>query len=315
MDVLVPDFSPESRVAGSFADGEGMASVARPPAQSAPVEKGDPQKAGADPLVLPSNLARLVTVGILASLLWKVGYLVRGYLTNLQYPLQDDFFPKSMQSSISVALFYLMAVGAAVWLLLKPIRRHGWLFNSVLTASLFGLCIHQQSYNDMTFLTAFWASVWLGWFCSRIGVDPASRLLPKAAFLAQLILSAIFLGGAVGKMTPGYWSGQVMYELYFANRDYWFFHMIRRLTGPEGLGTFATVYSRMVIVVEASCGLLWLLPPRVAATLAIIVLVGIALFSNPYLFSVLSALLGLGAVGFWTADDETPHVTASPALR
>ncbi len=166
----------------------------------------------------------------------------------------------------------------------------------VTLACMFVLCIHQGSYNDVTFLTCFWVAAWCAWYTVRLG-DPEQELLSKGKTLGLLIVSMIFLGGAVGKWTPGYWSGEVLYEIYFVDRDFWFFNLLRERMDPQGLRDFATCYSRMVVITETACAFLWLLPPKIGSAIGMIVFLGIAVFSNVYLFSVMFCLFGLTIVG------------------
>ena len=104
-------------------------------------------------------------------------------------------------------------------------------------------------------------------------------------------------GGAVGKMTEGYWSGQILYEIYFVGRDFWVYNLVRQFVPEDQLLGVAMWHSRVVICSEWFCAFLWLLPPRVASTVAILMLCGIALTSNFLLFSVVGSLLGLALVG------------------
>ena len=71
----------------------------------------------------------------------------------------------------------------------------------------------------------------------------------------------ILLGGAVGKWTAEYWSGEVFYDIYFRDRDFWVFNLIRENFEAETTREIATWYSRNIIVIETVAGLgLWLLP-------------------------------------------------------
>jgi hypothetical protein len=115
-----------------------------------------------------------------------------------------------------------------------------------------------------------------------------------------LILSIIFLGGAVGKMTGGYGSGEVLYEIYFSGRDYWLFNFLRNQFDEPTLRNIACYYSWLVAGTELLCAFLWLMPQRLASWIAIAVLLNIALMSNTWLFSVLTCLMGLAVVGLHT---------------
>ncbi len=152
----------------------------------------------------------------------------------------------------------------------------------------------------MTFVTAWWTSLWAVWYVHHMEDEDQASLLRRAAFLSRLIISVILLGGAAGKWTAEYWSGEVFYDIYFRDRDFWVFNLLRANFEPDALREIAMWYSRQVIVLETVAGLgLWLLPPRWAAAAGVILLTSIACFSNFLLFSVLISLIGLAAVGFF----------------
>ncbi len=162
------------------------------------------------------------------------------------------------------------------------------------------LCVHQASYNDMTFVTTWWTSVWAMWFVCHMSDPDQDRLLVRAAFLSRLIVSLILLGGGLGKWTAEYWSGEVFFDIYFRDRDFWVFNLIRAGVDADSLHEISKWYSRGVVITESVAGMaLWLLPARWAAVIAIVLLTSIALLSNYLLFSVLMSLIGLASVGLF----------------
>ncbi|MEZ6093586.1 MAG: hypothetical protein R3C03_05015 [Pirellulaceae bacterium] len=266
-------------------------------------------KTDSDTLV---TAARIVMLGLLTSLIWKIRYFVGGIAITFHYPVVDPFFPRWLQSSVTFAGMYFGYLLLLVALAFKPRRRHSVLITVMMTLFAFGMVVHQHSYNDMTFFTVFWVSLWLTWFLSRINCESAKELLPRAVFLSHVVLSMILLGGAVGKYTPGYWSGEVMYEIYFKGRDYWVFEMLRSVFSGDDLRQVAAWYSRFIIVVESAGGMLWLLPPRVASAMAILILCGIFTFSNWFLVSVLACLIGLASIAFLN-EKATDEMASSAA--
>jgi len=239
---------------------------------------------------------RVVTAGLLCSLLWKARYIPFFFSTYRSIPLQDTFFPPLWQDPSFLALLFLCPIGLGLGVLFFASRTLLLVQSVVTVICLFGLSIHQQSYNDVTFVTCFWVGLWQLWFAIRIG-EAAETLYPKGGFLAAAVFSLMFLGGAIGKLTPGYWSGEVFYEIYFANRNYWIFTILRGNFSPENLKEISLYYSRLVIIVELLGGGLWLLPTRWACGAGILIFLSIALMSNTNLFSVMSCLLGLGVAG------------------
>jgi hypothetical protein len=251
---------------------------------------------------------RVVQCGLLLAIVWKCGYFLRFDEIYRLIPLADDFFPDWLRSlgTLRIAL-----VGSILSVTLNMFTSNQLVRRLCCVTTLIGmsvLCIHQGSYNDATFTTAWWTSVWAMWFVYRIPF--ADKItFGRAAFLSRLIISMILLGGAVGKWTPEYWSGEVFFEIYYRSRDFWFFNLLRNNFDADTLREIATWYSRMVIAVETLSGFgLWLLPPRWAAGAAVLLLSGIAIFSNFYLFSVMFSLIGLAAVGFFVPSKQPETV-------
>jgi hypothetical protein len=242
---------------------------------------------------------RIVQIGILATLLWKWTFFRFANGVYESIPLDDPFFPALLRSPLILRIAFLATVATVVLNIFttNPNLRRSCSWITLLGAT--ALCLHQGSYNDMTFVTAWWTSLWAFWFVHRLEKDDQTVLLSRAALLSRLIISVILLGGAIGKWTGEYWSGEVFYDIYFRDRDFWAFNFLRSNFDTEALREIAMWYSRKVVVIETVAGLgLWLLPPKWAAGAAVLVLTSIALLSNTLLFSVLSCLIGLAAVGF-----------------
>jgi hypothetical protein len=239
---------------------------------------------------------RVVVASLLASMLWKFRVIPLFYSIYASIPLHDSFFPAPLRHPTVLAVLFILPIVAGVAVLFISDRKLILMQSLITVLAMFGLCIHQATYNDVTFLTCFWAALWCGWFALRMD-DPADLLFAKGSRLVVLIFSVIFLGGAVGKLTPGYWSGEVFYHIYFTERNYWVFNLLRANFEPEALRSIATYYSRMVIGTELACAFLWLLPSRWACAIGVIVFSMIALMSNTNLFSVMGCLLGLGLAG------------------
>jgi hypothetical protein len=249
------------------------------------------------PLSTPMFINRLVIASVFISLVWKVKYFALGFMIYFAHPLKDSFFPTILSNTFVSMGCYFLAMMSCILIISTRQTKVALGCGVALAVSLYILCIHQQTYNDVTFLTCFWTTIWSIWFTSRIDQDPESALHEKGVFLSHVVLSLIFLGGAVGKMTPGYWTGQVLYEIYFADRDFWFFNTLRETFADETLHFISGWYSRFVIGTELACSLLWLLPPRLASWLALVTCCGICIMSNVLLFSVLTCLIGLSLVG------------------
>ncbi|MEO1617344.1 MAG: hypothetical protein AAFV88_15950 [Planctomycetota bacterium] len=240
---------------------------------------------------------RLVQAFVLVGLLWKIklfGHVSEVYFA---FPQTDTFFPAPLQSLVVLRLAYCVAVLSSI--VAVRLRGAGPLRIALLAlvAALSTLLIHQGSYNDATFLTSWWASVWCLWVSGQLGRADPNFTMTRSKRLACVVLSIVMLGPAIGKWTAEYWSGEVFYEIYYRSRDFWLYNWLRDTADPAGLRRLAMMHARMAILVETMAGLtLWILPHRLAGWLALAIMVVIPLTNNWLLFSVTLSLIGLSLV-------------------
>lgn len=245
---------------------------------------------------------------MLVGLIWKWPFFRFADEVYRTIPIRDAFFPALLQDAGTLRWAYLATLASLILAIAMPFSQSSspsyWLRLIASTACWLSstiLICHQGSYNDVTFVTAWWGSVFLIWYSSRIGIDNPATLIPKAALLSRIIVSLVFLGGAVGKWSDEYWSGQVLYEIYFTERDFWFFTWLRDHFEDDGLRKFATSYSRLVIITESLGGFLWAfgywMKPKTIAILATFTFIAIGVLSNFLLFSVLAPMIGLAMIG------------------
>lgn len=163
---------------------------------------------------------------------------------------------------------------------------------------------HVQSYNDFTHVTALWAGLWLAWWAGQLERRDAASLWHGVA-LSLGIVSLCWLGGAVGKLTPEYWSGEPFYFLYFQDKDYFPFSYWRTHATPEQLHLMAQWFSRSVVVSEcllATC-ILW--PARLAAICSLLALTFMVVLCELQLFSVLGPLMALCLAAVLLVEKES----------
>lgn len=249
------------------------------------------------------TLLKVVLVGIFISLTLKLAAFVVFDRYNEVLPIVDSFFPLLLSSQIVARSVYVLACCVCLLAIVATQKKHLIATTVLLLVCLSILTIHQSAYNDVTFLCCGWTSLWCVWVATRLD-EPFDSLFDRAVWLSHVILSLIFLGGAVGKFTPGYWSGQVLYDIYFEQRDFWIYNLFRYFLSAEDLRLAATWHSRMVILGELSCCFLWMMPARVASGIAVVMLCGIALTNNFLLFSVVTCLIGLAIVGLHRPRSE-----------
>ncbi len=241
-----------------------------------------------------ANAQRIVQLCVVMGLLWKIQFFIWSDQVYLDFRLSDPFFPDWLESQWTLRVAFATAVLIGIAAVFAHGRNNlvGVVIVELLALSV--LLVHQGSYNDATFLTSWWAVVWCLWVSSQAHVADTERTCRRATKLGCVILSLVMLGAAVGKWTGEYWSGTVLHEIYFRDRDFWLFNVLRDRFVQTELLTIAMWYSRSIIAIETVAGFtLWCLPPRVAGWFALVLMLLIPLTSNFMLFSVTLSLVGL----------------------
>lgn len=242
---------------------------------------------------------RLVQMGLLLTLFWKFPAFLAYAYVYLQIEVVDPFFPAPLRSTEVLIAGYLATIASVITSFLATSRRwrQGCAILTFLGCTL--LAVHQGSFSDMTFVVAWWTALWALWFAFHQDDTDQTLLLQKASLLGRLIISVVLLGGAVGKWTPEYWSGEVFYHVYFQKYPSLFFETVRGIFPADSLPTLSKWYSRTVVLSETAAGFgFWLLPPRWSAWIGILLLSSIALFSTLEVFAAVMGLIGLAAIGF-----------------
>ena len=251
----------------------------------------------------PIEPLRWLNLALLAAWLWKgwaVPEIDRIYRAQ---PLVFDFFPSSLQAITTIEVAYLapicVALGFAVW----RTRRAGRVAALAWLGGSLALLLHLGSYNDATFTTSFWVALWMSWYAfRRPRTDGDWALVPP--FVARCVISLVFLGGLVGKLTPEYWSGEAFLDIY--DRPYGVFGLARAYVTPAALPALAQVYSIGAIAMEGTAAASFLMPSRWAGLVTIAVMLSIVALSNLLLGSVMAPLIGLAATATWLSRQAEP---------
>ena len=236
----------------------------------------------------------------LLMMFWLTGWFIKisfyaPYLfqTTRDFPILHPMFPAFFQAPRVADLFYLLPVAIVP---LVFFRRESYL---KLAAVLMVVCpavlvLHINTCNDATFVTSFWVGLWLLWFVFHCHETTQSFYF-HARNIALCILGVIFLGGFVGKLTPEYWSGQVMMDILFAGGLKTPLGQVV-LSLPENIRQCVMVsLARFVITLEGVLIFTPFLPLKFVFAAMSCILIGFSLFSTWMIFSVLLCLLGLVA--------------------
>jgi len=218
-------------------------------------------------------------------------YMPYLFKTVWETPIRSDFFPALLENNAVSAFFYILpalcvpAFFSKKWSLY---RLGGWimLFSAVI------LNLHLNTHNDATFVTSFWVALWILWFVEAMRKGGPS-LERRACFLAQLTIGMIFLGGAVGKLTADYLSGDVIYYIFYVQAKTSFLsYFVKSSSFLTQKAIFAMI-SKFIIGAEMVLAANFLLPFRVSFYLGLALMPLLIFFSTWRILSVIGALLGL----------------------
>src|SRR6185503_4632324 len=157
---------------------------------------------------------RIVLAGWLFGWFCKVQfYLPYLFKTVWEAPVRSEFFPGIFMNNAVSALFFVLPFFCFIGFYTHKImvmRCCGW----VMLISSVVMNLHLNTYNDATFVTSFWVSLWILWMVEAMRKGHR-HLIQHACLLAQLIVALIFLGGWVGKLTSEYLTGDVIYYIFY----------------------------------------------------------------------------------------------------
>jgi hypothetical protein len=222
----------------------------------------------------------------------KIGFLAPYLLSDIvHYPIVNTFFPEILQSSLIAQVAYFFPAFIILGMVFRRMFSYE-LATKIMTVCSLILMLHSETYNDATFINSFWVGLYCMWFVSQFKrCDQSFR--KHACSLAQCLVSMIFLGGFVGKITQGYWSGEVFYNIFFTSSPYFPFTYFRDHFLINQQRFIAVIFSRGIIFLEAFIALGFFIPIRLFCSVVPLFLFCF-MFTNTWrILSVLLCLIGL----------------------
>jgi hypothetical protein len=203
---------------------------------------------------------------------WKVSFYVAHLREAAAHPIDLASLPSVLRAPWLAVVAYALPAAAATLALCALIA-----------------CAHVELFSDATFVTSFWAALWLAWLAAA----PDDELARHGPRLARATVALVFLGGAVGKLTGAYASGEAFYHLYFLQKDTWPYPALRAALEPGALRALATWFSRAVIAGELALAFGPIVPHRSYVWGACVIMLGMVVISTFYLLSVVAPLVGV----------------------
>ncbi len=237
-------------------------------------------------------------------LTWLLGWFIKArffvdylFIHFVKYPILHALFPKFFLNPYVAQFFYFFPV--VVLSCFFSSKKADYKLISVLMMVCSAiLCWHINTYNDATFVTSFWVALWLFWFSCH-GDHEGQQFYLHACVLAQCIVGMIFLGGLVGKLTPEYYSGEAIYNIFIKDRMYWPFSLIREIFSLPQQHSLAMLASRVIILGEAILALAAVCPLPFVCVVFVWMVVGLVIFCTWMILSVLLCLLGMLLACLW----------------
>jgi hypothetical protein len=210
-------------------------------------------------------------------------------------PVRDHFFPPVLRHPTLLLIAFFMPMIAEIIVLSRPARADMKRAAAIETLGAAILLLHQATYFYATWVIVFWAGLFLVWLAWS-GAADERRATTTGPFLAQLLTAFFFLGGAAGKWTAGYWSGEVFYDIFFGRQSYFVYSQLRVWFDDTAIQLIAKWFSRSAVVVETSMALVVFLPARLASTVSVAAALGLW-FTSADLFEVAWPLIGVALAG------------------
>jgi len=238
----------------------------------------------------------IATAGWLVGWYWKLVPMLGHLREAAAWPIDLDALPSLLRAPWIAIVAYALPLGGgvALWLGGRRARLAGAI---VLALAAAVGCVHVELFNDATFVTSFWTALWIAWLAAA-GDDELGRHGP---LLARCVVAFVFFGGAVGKLSASYWSGDVFYHLYFEQKSNWPYSALRVAASDATLHAIARWFSRFVIGGELALSLGPLLPHRLYVWMACAAIAFMVLSSTLFLFSVLASLAAVLIASTWLA--------------
>jgi hypothetical protein len=251
---------------------------------------------------------------------WLFGWFVNaeGFLKNffdaLEFPIDYDAFPAALRHpGVALAVYLAPVVGLPAFV--RPAQTIAKITCPILAALALIACVHLETCNDATFLTSFWSALWLAWLAFN-GDRSDQGFTLQARALAQSVVGLMFLGAAVGKLTPEYRSGEAFFGLYFRdNESFPYAWMKQNLPAPE-VRAIATWFSRFAISAELVLAASPLFSARFVLAGSFMTMLAMMLAWTFHLASVLSCLFGLAVAAYMLERGEAaPAAATTPTAR
>ena len=238
-----------------------------------------------------SSVYKLVLGGVLFGWFIKLPVFFWTYLnkTTFEFPVYFEQFPSFFESPLVSCIFYFLPLVTVASLFIK-VEDKVPLFHRISAALLLLssliLMLHSATYNDATFVTGFWVSLWLLWY----SFHPEEEHGKHACALAAAIVSLTFFGGFIGKCSSGWWNGEVLFGIMQSFFTHWPFEWLKNNLTFEQQKLIAKLLSWGIIFIELAVASSFFWPRRFTLKYIPFVIFAIDLFATTMINNCFSFL-------------------------
>ena len=239
-----------------------------------------------------NKVFKLVLCGILFGWLIKAPVFFWTYLNSvtINYPVTFELFPALFENPVLGKIMYFLPVATIPALFLKneniSLMYHKACSALLILSSLYML-LNSATYNDATFVTSLWVSIWLLWF----SFHPEKEHQKHACSLALAIVCMIFLGGVIGKMSQSWWNGEALSGIMDSSFNHIPFSWLKNNLTFEQLDLLALTLSWGIIIIEIAVTSSFFWPQKFSLKFIPFIILGITLFRTWKILSVISCLV------------------------
>lgn len=237
---------------------------------------------------------KIVLGGLLTGWYLKMPVFYWTYLNETTFALNLDIelFPSFFENPYTAQFFYFLPLFTVITYFIKNesfLPTVQKISSAFLAISSLMLLLHSATYNDATFVTSFWVSCWLFWF----SFHAQEKYNSQACKLATAIVSMIFFGGFIGKLSSEWASGEVVFGLIQSTFTYWPFSWINNNTTYDQLKVFSMIMSWAVIAFELILATCFLWPLKISLKYTPAMIAGVVFFRSWQILSVIGCLIVL----------------------
>lgn len=239
-----------------------------------------------------------ISVFTLSTTFWTVGWFLSANrfinigLQRTASPIDSLLFPGILASKDAAIGAYLLPALTLPFLFRLTPKRAIYISSIQLCCALI-ISFHIAYFSSARPHVLFWLASWNLLFASHLA-HPKHESLREVVFYAKLVVIIIFFPAGIGKITEGYWNGDIFYLKFFDDPKLPTYKIITSILNSTQSKLLAIYSSRLAVITETACIIGLVLPFRYFLPYSCILLIGILIGSgvHPTVIAIVIAFGG-----------------------